>query len=147
MNKIGLIISREYFTRVKKKSFFLTTILVPIVIIGFYAAIIAIAVQGGTDKQSVAVLDETNLLDGKAANPESSISLKYINNETEAGFIKKYKGQGYDAFLYIPAFSLDSPANFKLHAQSAPSITMKSSLENIINKAVVNKRLLAQGID
>ena len=93
MNKIGLIISREYFTRVKKKSFFLTTILVPIIIIGFYAAIIAIAVQGGTDKQNVAVIDETNLLDGKTPEPEKSISLKFIQNETEASFIKKYKDQ------------------------------------------------------
>jgi ABC-2 type transport system permease protein len=61
MNKIGLIIGREYFTRVKKKSFLVTTILVPLVIIGFYAAIIAITINGGSDKQSFAVIDEANL--------------------------------------------------------------------------------------
>ncbi len=147
MNKIGLIISREYFTRVKKKSFFLTTILVPIIIIGFYAAIIAIAVEGGTDKQRVAVIDETNLLNGKTDEKDKAIELKFIQNETEASFVKKYTEQGYKAFLYIPSINLDSPRNFILHTQSSPSLSMTSSLENIINKAVENKRLLSQGID
>lgn len=40
MSKIGLIISREYSTRVKKRSFLLMTILGPILIVGFYAAAI-----------------------------------------------------------------------------------------------------------
>ncbi len=62
MNKTGLIISREYFTRVKKKSFLITTILVPLVIIGFYAAIIAISMKGSDEKKSIAVIDEAGLL-------------------------------------------------------------------------------------
>jgi len=147
MNKIGLIISREYFTRVKKKSFFLTTILVPLVIIGFYAAIIAIAVKGTTGKQSIAVIDESNLLSRKADSTEKSVSLKFIPNETETGFIKKYKEQGYDAFLYVPPVNLDSPRNFILHTQSSPSLSTTSAIEDIINKAIENKRLAAQGID
>lgn len=147
MNKIGLIISREYFTRVKKKSFLLTTILVPLVIIGFYAAIIAIAVKGGSDKQSVAVIDETNLLDHKTDSTEKSIELKFIQNETEASFVNKYKDQGYSVFLYIPKFNLDSPRNFILHTQSSPSLSTTSALEDILNKAIENKRLIAQGID
>jgi ABC-2 type transport system permease protein len=51
MKKIALIIKREYFIRVKKKSFLLTTIGVPLFIIGFYAIIIAISLDesGGSD--------------------------------------------------------------------------------------------------
>src|SRR3954470_896619 len=104
MNKIGLIIGREYFTRVKKKSFLLTTILVPLVIIGFYAAIIAITVKGSSDKQTIAVLDETNLFNGKVdadTVKNKTIEFKFITNETEKDFVKKYKAQGYDAFLYV----------------------------------------------
>ncbi len=61
MNKILLVISREYFSRVKKKSFLLTTILVPLVIVGFYAVIIAISIKGGSDVTSLAVIDEAGL--------------------------------------------------------------------------------------
>ena len=147
MNKIGLIISREYFTRVKKKSFLITTILVPLIIVGFYAGIIAVMVNGGGDKQSIAVIDQGNLFNGKIETKNKEISFKFIQNETETGFIKKYKDQGYNAFLYIPPFSIENPEKFVLHSQSSASLGTTGSLEHIINKAIEDKRLIAQGID
>ena len=128
-NKIGLIISREYFTRVKKKSFLITTILVPLVIIGFYAAIIAITVNGGNDKQSIAVIDDASLFNGKIDNKDKSIDFKFITNSTEKDFINKYKAEGYNAFLYIPAFDLQKPEKFVLHSQSSASLGTTSFLE------------------
>ncbi len=147
MNKVGLIIGREYFTRVKKKSFLITTILVPIVIIGFYAAIIAISIKGGDDKQNIAVLDEAKLFNGKVESKNKEVVFSFIQNETEQSFIKKYKEQGYNSFLYIPTFNLEKPEKFTLHSQSSASLSTTSSLERIINKAIEDKRLVAQGID
>lgn len=147
MNKIGLIIGREYFTRVKKKSFLLTTILVPLIIIGFYAAIIAIAVKGDSDKQKIAVIDEGNLFDNKIESKNKSIDFEFVQNETEKSFINKYKDKGYNAFLYIPPFNIENPQHFVLHSQSSASLTTTSSLEHVINKAIEDKRLKAQGID
>ena len=143
MSKIGLIIGREYFTRVKRKSFLITTILVPVVIVAFYAAILYITINGGNDKQSIAVIDKASLLNDSIASKMKDISFTFIKNETEASFIKKYKPQGYQAFLYIPA--IDS--GFVLHSPSSISLTTTSSLEKILNKAIEEKRLLAQGID
>lgn len=59
MNKIGIIIQREFINRVSKKSFILLTILMPFV----FAALIFVplwlsTVKGGDQKQ-VAVIDET----------------------------------------------------------------------------------------
>ncbi|MEJ7627147.1 MAG: ABC transporter permease [Ferruginibacter sp.] len=146
MNKIGLIISREYLTRVKKKSFLLTTLLVPVVIIGFYAAIIAIAVNGSNDRKSIAVIDDANLFNGKVSDDDNKLTFSFIKNETEKSFIKKYKGQGYEAFLYLPPFNLDTPRNFIVHSQSSVSLATSSDIENVVNKAIVDKRLIAQGI-
>lgn len=147
MNKILLVISREYFTRVKKKSFLLTTILVPLVIIGFYAAIIAITVKGSSGKQTIAVIDENNLFDKGIDNKSKTIEFKMVKNETEASFVKKYKAEGYDALLYVPRFNIDSSANFILHTQSSPSLKTNSVVENLIDRAIESKRLVSQGID
>jgi ABC-2 type transport system permease protein len=147
MSKTGLIISREYFTRVKKKSFLLTTILVPIVIIGFYAAIIAISLKGGTDETSVAVLDESGILNDSSAAGVKAIKLSFIKNETEQSFTRKYKDQGYKAFLYVPKFNIDSSQKFMVHSQSSLSLGTSSALERMLNKAIENKRLIAKGID
>jgi ABC-2 type transport system permease protein len=147
MNKTGLIISREYFTRVRKKSFLLTTILVPIVIVGFYAAIIAISMRDNTSKIKVAVLDESGLLTDSSAARFNSLDLDFVKNETEASFTKKYKANGYDAFLYLPPFNLDSASNFKVHSATSLSMKHSGNLEDMVNLAIENKRLIAKGID
>lgn len=147
MSKTGLIISREYFTRVKKKSFLLTTILVPIVIIGFYAAIIAISLKGGTEQTPVAVLDESGLLTDSSAANSKALKITLIKNETEESFTKKYKAQGYKAFLYVPKFNIDSTEKFVVHSQSSLSLGTSQALEKMLNNAIENKRLAAKGID
>lgn len=147
MNKIALIISREYLTRVKKKSFLVTTILVPIIIIAFYAVIIAISVSGSDDEQKIAIIDQAGIFSGKAPENKKSIKYNLVSNETEASFTGKYKEQGYDAFLYIPPFQLDSSGRFILHSKSSASLSTTLSLEKLVNTAIREKRLAARGID
>lgn len=148
MKKIAIIISREYFSRVKKKSFLITTILVPLVIIGFYTAIIAISMDGTNEKQSIAIIDNANLFNGKADTSDKSIVFTIIKNETEQSFITKYKGLGYQSFLFIPNDSLAKyRGKYVLHSQSSASLTTISAIENIVNNTIREKQLIAKGID
>ena len=148
MKKIAIIISREYFSRVKKKSFLITTILVPLVIIGFYTAIIAISMDGSNEKQSIAIIDNANLFNGKADTSDNSIVFTIIKNETEQSFITKYKGLGYQSFLFIPNDSLAKyRGKYVLHSQSSASLTTISAIENIVNNTIREKQLIAKGID
>lgn len=150
MNKIWLIIQREYLTRVRKRSFLLTTILVPIIIVGFYAAIIAIAISDSSKTDKVAVIDEANLFDGNPPAEDDktrNIEFSFIKNETEESFKTKYPGQGYSIFLYIPKLNLQQPTGIALHSRSAVSLMTKSRIERTVNKAIENKRLLSENID
>jgi ABC-2 type transport system permease protein len=148
MNKIWLVLQREYLTRVKKRSFLLTTILVPLIIIGFYAAIIAISISGSTNSQKIAVLDEDSLFNGKIIVPNGDqANYIFIQNETEQSFKEKYKTQGYSSFLYVPKLNIDRPSGIKLHSQAAVSLSDKGKIESIINKAIETKRMLAAKID
>jgi ABC-2 type transport system permease protein len=150
MNKILLIIKREYLTRVRKKSFLLTTILVPIIIIGFYAAIIAIAVSDSDDQEKIAVIDKGNLFGGAIPaekDDKESVKLELVQNETEESFKSKYRDRGYEAYVYIPELNLDNPEGIKLHSKNAVNVFTKSRIERKINKAVERKRLLNANID
>lgn len=146
MNKIGIIVSREYFTRVRKKSFLLTTIGVPLIIMAFYALIIYITVSGNNEKQKIAVLDEANIFAGKIDNKEQELEFSFIKNETEKSFIDKYKQKGYQSFLYI---SNDSSAlkKYRLHSISSVSLPILASIESTINNAIRDKQLRANGVD
>lgn len=148
MNKIRLIIEREYMTRVKRKSFLLTTVLVPLVIIGFYAIIIAVSISGDSTNQNIAILDEANLFNG-AVDPgkNDKSTFTFIQQETEQSFKSKYHNEGYSLFLYIPAFKDGTTPQIKLHSQAAVNLFVKSALEKMVSRAVENKRLAAAHID
>ncbi|MBC7868247.1 MAG: ABC transporter permease, partial [Gloeobacteraceae cyanobacterium ES-bin-316] len=147
MNKTFLIISREYFTRVKKKSFLLTTILVPLVMVAFYAVIIAVSIKGSTEETKVAVIDNASLFSDSTDTQSKNLKISFIKNETEKSFVNKYKDQGYQAFLYVPAFDVSKQPKFTVHSQSSLSLSNSSALEKYINKSIENKRLVAKGID
>lgn len=147
MNKIGLVIQREYLTRVKKRSFLITTILVPLIIIGFYAAIIAISISGSSENSKIAVVDEGNLLNGKVDKSKDDNSVyTFINNETEESFKTKYKKEGFNYFLFIPKIDINRPAGINLHSESTVNISTKSKIEKVLNNAVETKRMEAASI-
>ena len=148
MNKILLIISREYLTRVRKKSFLLTTILVPIIIIGFYAAIIAIAVSDSEGEERIAVIDKSGLFtDSIPDEKDDGVKLELVTNETEESFKNKYSDKGYAGYVYIPQLNIDTPAGIKLHSRSSLNIATKNKVERKIDKAIENKKLLNANID
>ena len=148
MNKILLIISREYLTRVRKKSFLLTTILVPLIIIGFYTAIIAVMVSDNTVDERIAVIDKTGLFtDSIPDEKDDRLKLELVNGQTEESFKSKYIDQGYAAYVYIPALNIDTPAGITLHSRSSINIATKNNIERKISKAIESKKLINANID
>lgn len=132
-------------TRVKKKSFLLTTILVPVIIIGFYAAIIAIAVSGGAETETIAVIDKANLFEGKIENTEG-LNFSFVN-ENEEPFKDKYKNLGYKYFLLIPEMDINTPVRPNLYYSRSVGPVTQARIESVINKAIERKKLIAANID
>ena len=144
MNKTLLIIKREYFSRVKKKSFLIMTFLVPMLIIGMYALIFALSMNGGDNIPTVEVIDESGIFerafdDKKAVNFEiSELSLteakkKVINNE--------------DAFvLYIPK-NISTGGSIEMFAQKKAGLSVISSIERQLNDQMRIKLLKDAGIN
>lgn len=144
MNKTLLIIKREYFSRVKKKSFLIMTFLVPMLIIGMYALIFALSMSGGDNIPTVEVIDESGIFnktfeDKKSVNFEASeLSLteakkKVINNE--------------DAFvLYIPK-DVSTGGSIEMFAQKKAGLSVISTIERQLNDQMRIKLLKDAGID
>ena len=148
MNKTWLIINREYSTRVKKKSFLLTTILVPLIILGFYAIILAIGMSDSSKPVKIAVVDKANLFNGKMEKAKDDPSeYQFVNGEEEQNFKADYKKKGFDYFLYIPEIDFKNPVGIRIHSESAISLGQKSKIENTIDRAIEMKRLKEVNID
>src|SRR5665213_2187829 len=100
MNKILLIIQREYLSRVKKKSFIVMTILVPVLFIGMIALVAFISMKQGDfgDKKKIEIVDESGHFTGKMKN---SSTMEYIAAKGDYAAAKNsFIKDGYDYLLY-----------------------------------------------
>ena len=137
MNKIGLIIRREYWTRVRKKSFIIMTILGPLIFAGIVFVPLWLASSESSEEKVIAVIDESGLLQNSFSSDEDgSIQYEYITlslNEAKAEFPKSNRY----GLLYIPELDLNDPQGITFFAESNPSIQL---LRNIRGKVRQNIR-------
>src|SRR6185312_11928012 len=92
MNKILLIIQREYFSRVKKKSFLILTFGLPLLFIGLSFLVGFLVAEGNEmgDQKKVEVVDESGIFKNKLKESNSATFKYTIDNYATAksGFLK-----------------------------------------------------------
>lgn len=144
MSKIILIIKREYFSRVKKKSFLVMTFLVPILIIGMYALIFALSMQGGDNIPAVEVIDDSGIFNKGLENKKSATFRKSELSLAEA---KQKVIKNEDAFvLYIPG-DISNGGTIEMFSQKKAGISVINTIESQLNDQMRTKLLADAGID
>ncbi|MHA6247055.1 ABC transporter permease [Pontibacter sp. CAU 1760] len=144
MSKIWLIIQREYLTRVRKKSFIIMTLLTPLLLATFMI-LPGLLISMSGDTETVMVLDESGLFEGKLKNQEDLQFIPLAGSLEQAKAV--YQETDYTALLYIPAISIDAPDDIVLYGQKNTSLQTQIRLENVLEKEIENQRFLASGID
>lgn len=145
MNKILLILQREYLTRVKKKSFIVMTFLGPLLMAALMVVPVILASLQDVGKKKVAVLDETTWFTGKFETGEN-LEFTFVDGDLESQ--KKLVLTGaFDALLYIPLPEFNVPANVEIFSNKQISMTLKSLARNTIKTEIENQKLLGAGID
>ncbi len=141
MNKILLIIEREFMSRVKKKSFIIMTLLGPL----FFGAIMVgpmlLAMYGRDDsKKSIIVLDESKFFTNKLKEKEN-ITYTYINSTNLDSIRSSYKKSGYFGVLFIGKVDNFTPSNIRLFAEEQPGLELISNVESSISKELEKRKL------
>jgi len=135
MNKILLIIQREYLTRVRNKTFIISTILTPLLFAGLITAVTVISIKN-IDHEKVAVIDKANILNGHIENTKA---LSFDFDATADS--NNYMAKGYSAILYTP----ESGSNgYKLISKKQFGMVAEGDLEEKINKSVENNLLASK---
>lgn len=143
MNKILLIIQREYLSRVKKKSFIVMTFLVPLLFIGMYAVIGYMMFNKDelSDKQTVVVVDETNEY---SVNLKNTAVIDFVRSDLPFSKARhEFEKTGQDYLLRIGKHAED----MQLLSQKKPGINIISEIESQVNNISRTKQLLQEGID
>lgn len=140
-NKILLVIKREYITRVRNKSFILSTILLPLVFIGFIVGSVYLTINS-IDEQKIAVNDQSGIFKSSFQN-EGGITYDFTNDINTDNFSDK----GYTAYLNIPRDYSSRRDSVSLVSNKQLSIITEGKIKDAINTALRNKALIDHNID
>lgn len=135
MKKIFLIIQREFLTRVRKRSFIITTLLFPLL---YMALIFGTAFIGdkAQTRLKIAVLDSSGKFTQAridSANAHDKVSTLVLVNSPAAALEKNFESQGYDGFVIIPANTISdkAPDNIKIRANR--TLGTANNVQNKLN--------------
>ncbi len=100
MDKIKLVLQREYITRVKNKTFILLTLLVPVLFLGI-SILPAYLMQLGGDLQKVAIVDEFGAFKDSFKEHEE-YEINYFTSDVYQDLIDNFEDGSYKAIVHIP---------------------------------------------
>ena len=143
MSNISIIIQREFNERVRKKSFIITTLLMPLLMVALMAAPALIMQFSRGDEKRIAVIDESGLV---APRLESDEELRFEPTDLT---IEEARRTLTDRFgvLRIGGDILENPSDVKLYANSSSSLSVESSITDQIERILEAEKLKRYNID
>ncbi len=141
-SKIGIIIGREFSERVKKKSFIITTILMPLIMVVLMALPSIILLFGGSDAKRVAVVDDTGVI---ALGLEDNEDVKFI--AVTAPLDSALRTDSVDAILVIPSTAVENTSGITLYNNGPSSMSLESEISGQLEDIIEQKRIEATNID
>lgn len=141
LRNLTTIISREYLTRVKKKSFLLITFLGPV----FFAAVAVLPsiIMMMTDERekTVAVIDQSGIVMNRLADGQS-MTFTDCSHENVDSMKVKFSSMDYDLLLTVsPLDTVTRSVNVSAYSQKPLSVDTKEALSSMIDDAVEDYRL------
>ncbi len=149
MDKLKLIIRREFNAKVRNKSFIIMTLLAPFLMVGLMFVIVYLGKANDSKQKTIAYVDLANLL--KDNKFEDSESVKY-EDLTKVGIEnakKQTDNENYYGLLIIPKKdSLELLANnIQFFSQKTPNMEMVNILEKKIENNLRTKKLQYLGVN
>jgi ABC-2 type transport system permease protein len=144
MNKILLIIQREYLTRVRKKAFIIMTLFVPALLSSMYAIITYMASDQSKTLHNVYIIDESGDFKGKFTDQKF---LKYKDTSLtfeQAKAVMQKKDE--DLLLHIPA-QISKNDSIEVLAKKKNNLALADDIQTELNKISTGNSMVKAGID
>ena len=143
MSNISIIIQREFNERVRKKSFIITTRLMPLLMVALMAAPALIMQFSRGDEKRIAVIDESGLV---APRLESDEELRFEPTDLTTEEARRTLTDRFGV-LRIGGDILENPSDVKLYANSSSSLSVENSITDQIERILEAEKLKRYNID
>lgn len=142
-SKISIIIRREYMERVTKKSFIITTLLMPVIMLGLMMAPVLIAMFSESDNRNILVID--NSADTISSRLQNTQTLTFLPQNISVDSARRV--ESVDAVLVIPESIYDNGATLQIYTNGASSMEVESAITGQFNDIIESQRLKNYNID
>ena len=147
MNKISIIIKREYMTRVRKKSFIIMTILAPVLMAAIIIVPTLLMVNQDKDFKKIAVIEEgSDLFKGVIKNSKT-LEFVYLENIKLDDIKNSFEQAGYYGVLNISPELVNTPNAITLISKKQPPISDLQYIENSLEKEIERQKLMTYNIE
>ena len=146
MNKVLLIIQREYLVRVRKKSFIVMIFLVPLLILTMFTIIYLIATYSDdlNKQRTVWVIDQSHIFSGKFQNKHNIVFKDSQKQEKDA---KADLRKNEDDFLLVISENYTKADSTRIYSEKKPNFTITGEIQDQMNDISTNSAMIKQGID
>jgi ABC-2 type transport system permease protein len=146
MNKIGVIISHEYRTRVRAKWFIVSTLLAPLGLALLIAVpVIAAILAGDGTEGKIALVDRTGLIAPTVVSSDTA-RFELAGSRTEQNLAAAVQDESIQAYVVIPDNVLDS-GTVTMYSRGGSGIAFSSSIESALEPVITRARLTQRGTD
>lgn len=143
-SKITLIIQREYNQRVRKKSFIISTLIMPILMVALMVVPTLIMHYGGDEEQrEIVVIDQSGAIGDKLENGEKTRFTPTTENYDEA----QKSNAGAYGYLIIGEDIVQNPSSLKLYTHESSTIGMEKEITRQVSEIIENLRIAQTNID
>lgn len=143
MSNVSIIIRREFNERVRKKSFIVTTLLMPVLMIGLMAAPALIMQYSGGDEKRIAVIDQSGLV---ADRLESGGEVLFESCDLAPEEARRTLTDRFGV-LVVGADLMTDPQSVKLYVNSSSSLMLEEEITGQIERIVEEEKLRAYDIE
>lgn len=143
---INVIIGREYITRVKKKSFILTTFLVPILFAAMCILPSVIMMAGKDKTQKVAVVDRSGIVMPVLADDELAQYSDYSSFEADS-VKNNLESLGMDILLVVSPIDSSNAVSVASYSKKPLGVDLSASISGRVDEAVEQYRIASYNID
>ena len=146
MDKIKLIIAREYMTKIKSRTFILLTILGPLLYIGLILGSAFLARQAENDETTLIVVDQTGEFINDFKDSERfSVQLQ----DMELAEVERlYQEEGWEeTTVFIPKDLFETKKGVKLYYTQNPGLSVTEKIKATINGTLRDTEMKKAGID
>jgi len=147
MNKISIIIKREYMTRVRKKSFIIMTLLAPVLMAAIIIVPTLVMMNQDQDFKKIAVIEDNSDLFKNVIKSTKNLEFVYLENTNLEELKNSYERDGYYGILYISPELVNTPNAIQLLSKKQPPIGLLDHIEGSLEKEIEKQKLMTYNIE